>query len=309
MSVPNLSETFVPRNLAVPTYEHVSLGGGVRAFAFFACAAVSVIFMFLLMAVSTIPAGVLFIAEAVTLAIISTLVSGIRITAQWERAVILRFGSFHSVKGPGVIYVVPIIDYARFIDMRILTLNIPKQSVITKDNVPIEVDGVVFFKVEDAEKSIISIQDYRFAISQYAQNSLRDVLGGLSLDEVLSERERVQKEVYEHFKDKVKEWGMNVDSVRILDIQMPEDLKRVMSRQASAEREKRATIIKAEGDKLASVNLSEAAKIMLESKGAMELRTLQTIDGLGSSPSNTILLFPVELMQQLKSIIQHKENE
>ncbi|OGI02158.1 MAG: hypothetical protein A2104_03830 [Candidatus Melainabacteria bacterium GWF2_32_7] len=247
------------------------------------------------------PFGVIIILEAIILATISTLVSGIRITAQWERAVILRFGSFNSVKGPGIIYVIPIIDYARFLDMRVLTLNIPKQSVITKDNVPIEVDGVVFFKIEDAEKSIVKIQDYRFAISQYAQNSLRDVLGGLSLDEVLAERERVQKEVYEHFKEKVKEWGMYVDSVRILDIQMPEDLKRVMSRQASAEREKRATIIKAEGDKLASVNLSEAARIMLESKGAMELRTLQTIDGLGASPSNTIVLFPIELIQQLKN--------
>ncbi|OGH95761.1 MAG: hypothetical protein A2039_07420 [Candidatus Melainabacteria bacterium GWA2_34_9] len=253
------------------------------------------------------PFIIIIFFEVVLLAIISTLVSGLRITAQWERAVILRYGSFHSVKGPGIIYVIPIIDYAKFLDMRVLTLNIPKQSVITKDNVPIEVDGVVFFKIEDAEKSIVKIQDYRFAISQYAQNSLRDVLGGLSLDEVLAERERVQKEVYEHFKEKVKEWGMYVDSVRILDIQMPEDLKRVMSRQASAEREKRATIIKAEGDKLASVNLSEAAKIMLESKGAMELRTLQTIDGLGASPSNTIVLFPIELMQHLKNSNQTQQ--
>ena len=232
----------------------------------------------------------------------SLLVSGVRITAQWEKTVILRFGSFHGIKGPGIIYVVPVLDYAKFVDMRVLTLNIPKQSVITKDNVPIEVDGVVFFNVSDAQKAIISIQDYRFAISQYAQNSLRDVLGGLTLDEVLSERERVQKEVCEHFQEKVKEWGLHVDSVRILDIQMPEDLKRVMSRQASAEREKRATIIKAEGDKLASVNLGEAAKIMSENPGAMELRTLQTIDGLGASPSNTVILFPVQLADLMSNL-------
>ena len=301
MSIRNPVDGYMTRSFASPSYEHVSLGSGLRGIIFAVCAAISLLLMFGIFAVTGMPFGVIIILEAIILATISTLVSGIRITAQWERAVILRFGSFNSVKGPGIIYVIPIIDYARFLDMRVLTLNIPKQSVITKDNVPIEVDGVVFFKIEDAEKSIVKIQDYRFAISQYAQNSLRDVLGGLSLDEVLAERERVQKEVYEHFKEKVKEWGMYVDSVRILDIQMPEDLKRVMSRQASAEREKRATIIKAEGDKLASVNLSEAARIMLESKGAMELRTLQTIDGLGASPSNTIVLFPIELIQQLKN--------
>ena len=301
MSIINPVDGYMTRSFASPSYEHVSLGSGLRGFIFVACAFISLLLMFFIFSVSQIPFAFLVFFELVILFTISTLVSGIRITAQWEKAVILRYGSFHSVKGPGIIYVIPIIDYAKFLDMRVLTLNIPKQSVITRDNVPIEVDGVVFFKIEDAEKSIIKIQDYRFAISQYAQNSLRDVLGGLSLDEVLSERERVQKEVYEHFKEKVKEWGMNVDSVRILDIQMPEDLKRVMSRQASAEREKRATIIKAEGDKLASVNLSEAAKIMLESKGAMELRTLQTIDGLGASPSNTIVLFPIELMQHLKN--------
>ena len=188
--------------------------------------------------------GIFF--EIVFLAFASIVINGIRVTAQWEKAVILRLGHFHSVKGPGTIYVVPFIDYVKFVDMRVLTLNIPKQSVITKDNVPIIVDGVLFFRVEDAQRAIISIQDYNFAISQYAQNSLRDVVGGLSLDEVLSERQRIQQEVCEHFQQKVKEWGLLVDSVRILDIQMPEDLKKVMSRQASAEREKRATIIKAE---------------------------------------------------------------
>jgi len=307
MSIINPVDGYMSRSFATQSYEHISLGSGLRGIIFVVCAAISLLFMFMLFSITQMPFAVIIFFEFIILFVISTLVAGIRITAQWEKAVILRFGSFHSVKGPGIIYVIPILDYAKFVDMRILTLNIPKQSVITRDNVPIEVDGVVFFKVEDAQKSIISIQDYRFAISQYAQNSLRDVLGGLSLDEVLSERERVQKEVYEHFKEKVKEWGMNVDSVRILDIQMPEDLKRVMSRQASAEREKRATIIKAEGDKLASVNLSEAAKIMLESKGAMELRTLQTIDGLGASPSNTIVLFPIEVMQHLKNSSQTQQ--
>ena len=293
------SQVFPTRSFAAPTQEHVSLGGGLRTVLFLIPAAISLLFTFIML--NFLPSFLVFLMEGLFLVGLSIMVSGVRVTAQWEKVVILRFGSFHSIKGPGVIYVVPVLDYARFVDMRVLTLNIPKQNVITKDNVPVEVDGVVFFKVDDAEKAIVSIQDYRFAISQYAQNSLRDVVGGLTLDEVLSERERVKKEVCEHFQEKVKEWGMHVDSVRILDIQMPEDLKRVMSRQASAEREKRATIIKAEGDKLASINLTEAAKIMSQNPGAMELRTLQTIDGLGASPSNTVILFPIELMDSIKA--------
>jgi len=294
-------ESYPEKSFARPLSEHISLGKGLRSLVFGIPAVISVFFALIIIA-SGVPSPFLIFLEVVFLGFLSIFVNGIRVAAQWEKTVILRLGSFHSVKGPGIFYVIPFIDYAKFVDMRILTLNIPKQSVITKDNVPVEIDGVVFFKVDDAQKSIISIQDYRFAISQYAQNSLRDVAGGLSLDEILSERERVQMEVYEHFKGKVMEWGLLVDSVRILDIQMPEDLKRVMSRQASAEREKRATIIKAEGDKLASANLSEAARIMTQSPGAMELRTLQTIDGLGASPSNTVILFPVEIVKALESI-------
>lgn len=296
------------KSYAEPTSDHVSLGTGLRGALSFIVLAILVVFGLLLLGVG-IPFPVIIVIGVIIFGLANFLISGIRVTAQWEKAVVLRFGSFHGVKGPGIIYAIPVVDYVRFVDMRILTINIPKQSVITKDNVPVEIDGVVFFKVDDAERSIISIQDYRFAVSQYAQNALRDVAGGLSLDEVLSERERVQQEVAEHFKTKVVEWGLNVDSVKILDIQMPEDLKRVMSRQASAEREKRATIIKAEGDKLASFNLAEAAKVMAENPGAMELRTLQTVDGLGSSPSNTVILFPVEIMKHLANLNLGKNQE
>jgi len=294
-------ENIPERSFARPTTEHISLGKGLRSIVFGIPAAILILCALSLIA-SGVPGPVVIFFLVAILGLLSVFVNGIRVAAQWEKAVILRLGSFYKVKNPGILYLVPFIDYAKFVDMRILTLNIPKQNVITKDNVPVEIDGVIFFQVDDAQKSIISIQDYSYAISQYAQNSLRDVAGGLSLDEILSERERVQEEVLEHFKGKVMEWGLHVDSVRILDIQMPEDLKRVMSRQASAEREKRATIIKAEGDKLASANLAEAAKIMTQSPGAMELRTLQTIDGLGASPSNTVILFPVEIIKALESL-------
>jgi regulator of protease activity HflC (stomatin/prohibitin superfamily) len=179
-------------------------------------------------------------------------------------------------------------------------LDIPHQQVITRDNVPVKVDGVIFFRVEDPEKAVMSVQDYRYAISQYAQASLRDVVGSMSLDELLSERDQIQERIEEVVEEHTKAWGIHVDSIRLLDIDMPEDLKRMMSRQASAEREKRATITKAEGDKDAALNLAAAAATMAESPGAMQLRTLQTLDGLGSSPSNTVVLaVPVEVLDAL----------
>ena len=174
-------------------------------------------------------------------------ISGIRLAAQWERGVLLRLGRFHSVKGPGMLYVVPFIDNIRFVDLRLLTLNIPSQQVITRDNVPAAIDGVLYFLVADAEKAVIKIQDFAFAIAQYSQAALRDVVGGLSLDELLSEREQIQKRIADVVERHIQDWGLHLDSIRLQDIEMPEDLKRIMSRQASAEREKRATITKAEG--------------------------------------------------------------
>ena len=148
---------------------------------------------------------------------------------------------------------------------------------------------------------MLTVQDYRHAISMYAQASLRDVVGSMTLDELLSEREEIQTRIAETVETRSKSWGMHVDAIRLLDINMPEDLKRMMSRQASAEREKRATITKAEGDRDAALNLAAAAKTMAESPGAMQLRTLQTLDGLGATPSNTVVLaVPVEVLELAK---------
>jgi hypothetical protein len=214
----------------------------------------------------------------------------VRVAAQWERGVVLRLGKFHGLKGPGVILVFPVLDSVRFVDTRLLTLDIPHQQVITRDNVPVRVDGVIFFRVGDPERAVITVQDYRFAVSQYAQASLRDVIGSMTLDELLSERDRIQSQIASVVESRASSWGTHIDSIRLLDIDMPEDLKRMMSRQASAEREKRATITKAEGDRDAALNLAAAAATMASSPGAMQLRTLQTLDGLGSSPSNTVVL-------------------
>jgi len=226
-----------------------------------------------------------------------------RIAAQWERAVVLRFGKFHALKGPGVLFVFPVMDVVRWVDTRLQTMDIPHQQVITRDNVPVTIDGALFFQVKDPERAVLTVQAYRHAINQYAQASLRDVVGSMSLDDLLSEREVIQTRIAESVESRSVAWGMHVDSIRLLDINMPEDLKRMMSRQASAEREKRATITKAEGDRDAALNLAAAAQTMARSPGAMQLRTLQTLDGLSGSPSNTVVLgVPVEVLQLIQKL-------
>jgi regulator of protease activity HflC (stomatin/prohibitin superfamily) len=229
--------------------------------------------------------------------------SAIRIAVQWEKAVVFRLGQFRSIKGPGLFLIVPIIDQLKMVDTRVLAVSIPKQQVITRDNVPVTIDGVLFFRVQNAADAIIMVQDYRFVVSQYAQTSLRDVIGQLSLDQLLTEREEIARSIEQHVEKDTKGWGLEVTGLRIQDIDMPEELKKMMSRQASAEREKRATITKAEGDKEASMNLALAAKTMAESPGAMQLRTLQTIDGLGPTASNTVVLgVPVEILETVVAL-------
>ena len=229
--------------------------------------------------------------------------SGIKIAAQWEKAVVFRLGKYSSIKGPGLFFIVPMIDEMRMVDTRILTMDIPKQQMITKDNVPVSINGVLYFLVSDPESAVIKVQNYSYAVSQFAQAALRDVMGGMTFDEILAEREQIGKAIETSVEKESKEWGLEVKGIRIQDVDVPEELKKMMSRQASAEREKRATITKAEGDKLAAMNLAAAAKTMAESPGAMQLRTLQTIDGLGPTPSNTVVLaVPVELYEVVRKL-------
>ena len=206
--------------------------------------------------------------------------SSIKVANQWQRGVVLRLGQFHGIRGPGLFFIVPVLDRVRMLDTRVLTHHIREQEVITRDNVPVTIDSVLFYRVMNPEDAVMKIQDYAFAIAQLAQSALRDVVGGMTLDELLAEREQIAKEVAQHVETDSREWGLHVTGIRLQDIDMPEELKKIMSRQAGAEREKRATITKAEGDKLAAENLAAAAAIMNASRGAMQLRTLQTIDGL-----------------------------
>jgi len=239
--------------------------------------------------------------------------SGVQMAAQWEKGVVFQLGKFSRISGPGLFFIIPVIEEVRKIDMRVLTMDIPSQQVITKDNVPVKINGVIFFKVDDPANAIIKVQDYRYAISQYSQTSLRDVIGQMTLDQLLTEREEIGKKIEANVEKDTEAWGLEVTGIRIQDIDMPEDLKKMMSRQASAEREKRATITKAEGDRDAAANLALAAKTMAESPGAMQLRTLQTIDGLGPTASNTVVLaVPVNIMDamdQLAPFLRSKVNK
>jgi regulator of protease activity HflC (stomatin/prohibitin superfamily) len=227
--------------------------------------------------------------------------SAIRLAAEWERAVVFRVGRFHSVKGPGLYLVVPLIDAVRLVDTRVQAAPITQQQVITKDNVPVIIDGVLFFRVQEPEHAIIRVQNFRYAIEQYARTSLRDVVGQMTLDQLLAEREKIEAAIASHVETDTRHWGLHVVGIRMEDIGMPEELRKMMSRQASAEREKRANITKAEGDREAAVNLAHAADTMAQSPGAMQLRTLQTIDGLGPTASNTVVLaIPIEVMELMK---------
>ncbi len=229
--------------------------------------------------------------------------SSIRLAAEWERGVIFRAGRFRSVKGPGIFTMLPLIDHLQKVDTRVQALNISKQSVITKDNVPAAIDGVLFFKVASPADALIKVQNFQFAIAQYAKTSLRDVVGQMTLDQLLSEREHIENAIQTSVERDTRAWGMEITGIRIEDISLPDELMKMMARQASAEREKRATITKAQGDKEAALDLAAAARTMAESPGAMQLRTLQTIDGLGPTASNTVVIaVPVEIMAAINAI-------
>ncbi len=230
--------------------------------------------------------------------------AGVKVVAQWERMLILRLGKFHAIADPGLRLIIPVIDSPMFVDMRVQTVDVSKQQAITQDNVPVLVNGVIFFRVSDPEAAALKVLNYWQAVVRLAQATLRDVVGKLSLDELLSHQERLESEIARNVEVQSKAWGVHIEAIKLEDIDVPEELKKMMSRQASSEREKRATIIKADGDRQAAAALSEAAMTMSQSPGAMQLRVLQTLDGLGPSASNTVVLaVPLEVIESMRAYI------
>jgi len=235
--------------------------------------------------------------------IVLVLLVGLRVVDQYERALVLTLGQYSGTRSPGLTWILVGIQRMVKVDMRITTTDIPSQEVITKDNVPVGINAVVYFQVESAEKAILNIKDYTLAVSQYAQAALRDVIGGIELDPLLSEREKISEAIKLIVDQATNSWGINVTDIKIQDIELPADMKRVMAKQAESERERRAIIIRAEGEFQASTKLAEAAKMLTETPGGLSMRTLQTIEKINPDPSKTVIFaLPVEIMEGFRKL-------
>jgi regulator of protease activity HflC (stomatin/prohibitin superfamily) len=222
------------------------------------------------------------------------LASAIRILREYERAVIFRLGRLIKVKGPGLILLIPMIDRMVRVSLRTVVMDVPSQDVITKDNVSIKVNAVVYFRVMQPEKAIIEVEDYLFATSQLSQTTLRSILGQSELDELLSQRDKINRELAKIIDNQTEPWGIKVSTVEVKHIDLPQEMQRAMAKQAEAERERRAKVIHAEGEFQASQRLSDAAKIISINPSALQLRFLQTLTEVASEKSSTIL-FPVPI--------------
>jgi len=239
-----------------------------------------------------------------TLIIIGILVvlRGIRVIDQYERGIVLTLGSYSYTLQPGLKIVVPFIQRLIKVDIRITTSDIPQQEVITRDNVPVGINAVVYFQISKPEDAVLKIQDYTYAVTQYAQTALRDVIGGVELDSLLIDRQKIADEIKKIVDSETTEWGVDVTAIKIQDIELPADMKRAMAKQAEAERERRATIIRSQGELSASENLKKAMQQMAAS-GAISLRTLQTIEATTANPANTVVFaLPIEIIEGLKHL-------
>lgn len=236
------------------------------------------------------------------------IIPGIRIINQYERGLVLTLGSYSHTLNPGLNIIIPYIQRIIKVDIRILTADIPQQEVITKDNVPVGINAVVYFQVIKPEDAVLKIQDYTYAVTQYAQTALRDVIGGVELDGLLTERQKIADEIKNIVDSETIGWGVDVTAIKIQDIELPADMKRSMAKQAEAERERRATIIRAQGELTASENLKKAME-NLGSTGAISLRTLQTIEATTANPANTVVFaLPIQVLEGLKALTGKTNN-
>jgi regulator of protease activity HflC (stomatin/prohibitin superfamily) len=234
----------------------------------------------------------------VVVLVVMFLASAIRILNEYERAVIFRLGRIRDVKGPGLIIIIPGIDKVVKIDMRTITMDVPPQDVITKDNVSIKVSAVVYFRVVDANSAVTNVENYLFATSQLAQTTLRSVCGQMELDEILSEREKINMRLQEILDRSTEPWGIKISLVEVKHIDLPEEMKRSMAKQAEAERERRAKVINAEGEFQAAQKLIEAAALMETQPMSLQLRYLQTLNQIASeNNSTTVFPIPIDLFK------------
>lgn len=246
-----------------------------------------------------------------TLAIVAIiLLFSIRQVNQYQRGVKFRLGRFVGVKHPGWRLVIPVFESMRNVDIRVKAVDVPNQEAITKDNISTQINAVIYYKVKDAEKAVIEVEDFRFAVSQLAQTTMRNVVGELELDELLQSREAASAKIREIVDTLTDPWGIKIDNVELKDVVLPEDMKRVIGKQAEAERERRAVVIKAQGEVEAAGNLREAARMLSETSGALHLRTLNTLNDLSSDQSNTVVFaLPLEVLRAFEAVADHGKKE
>lgn len=233
---------------------------------------------------------------------------GLRIVQQYQRGVVFRFGKIMRTCEPGLNMLIPYFEQMRKVDLRIVTLPVPPQKIITKDNVSVDVSAVAYYRIVDVVKSIVAIQDVRGAIDQIAQTSLRNIVGKFQLDEILSERETINKEITKILDGYTEAWGVVVSTVEIKDIQLPDNMQRAIAKQAEAEREKRAKIISAEGEFMSAQKLADTADIMMAHPIALQLRNLQTLAEIATEKNSTII-FPAQLMSTVQDIHRFLQEE
>jgi regulator of protease activity HflC (stomatin/prohibitin superfamily) len=239
--------------------------------------------------------GIIIFASVIVLVII---ISGIRQVNQYERGVKFQFGKFTTLLAPGWHVILPIIQGLKKVDIRTKAVDVPLQEAITRDNVSAKINAVIYYKVSDATKAILEVENFGYAVSQLAQTTMRNVVGEMELDELLANRESAAKKIRTIVDLASDPWGIKVESVELKDIILPDNMQRVIAKQAEAEREKRSVIIKAEGEVIAAKNIGEAANILSSAPGALHLRTLSTINDVSSDESNTIIFaVPLEILR------------
>ena len=236
------------------------------------------------------------------------LLGSIKQINEYERGLLFSFGKFSKILNPGWVIVIPVFQFYKKVDIRTKAVDVPEQEAITKDNVSIKINAVIYYKVFDASKAICEVEDFYYAVGQLAQTTMRNVVGSVTLDELLSERETISAEICKVIDLATDPWGVKVENVELKDVSLPEEMKRVIAKVAEAEREKAAVITKAAGEVEAAANLSKAANMMGNTPGALHLRTLSTLNDLSSDQSNTVVFaIPIEVLRALEGLGQNKK--
>ena len=248
------------------------------------------------------------LALPIIVVVLVIILTSIRQINEYERGIKFRFGKFNKIMNPGWNLILPIIDSFKKVDVRTKAVDVPEQEAITKDNVSIKINAVLYYKVFDASKAVLAVENFNYAVSQPAQTTMRNAVGSVSLDELLSERDKISSEICKIVDEATDPWGIKVENVELKDISLPEEMKRVIARVAEAEREKLAVITKAHGEVEASENLKKAAENLSQAPGALHLRTLETLNDLSSDQSNTVIFtLPIEVLKAVEGFVKKND--